>query len=117
MESLGIGPKTLEALRKLRDQSQSLGAARPILTPARPMQEPPPSAEEQAAIIGEVRGYALAYSRQLPDFICTQVTRRFAAPRPVARYPGKRDRRPFLDVARYVDHPPQPTSTRRKSRS
>src|ERR1017187_9062953 len=75
MESFGIGPRTLAALRRLRDQSQTLAAAKPIQPPAPPRQAAPPSSEEQAAIIDEVRAYALDYSKSLPDFICTQVTR------------------------------------------
>jgi hypothetical protein len=40
---------------------------------------PPPSAAEQAALIGQVREAVLAYDKSLPDFICTQVTRRSTA--------------------------------------
>jgi hypothetical protein len=95
MESLGIGPRTLAALRRLRDQSQTLPAAKPIEPPAKPRQAPPPSSEEQAAIIDEVRAYALDYSKSLPDFICTQVTRRFLAPPPGTRFGGSADSEPF----------------------
>ena len=38
--------------------------------------------------------YALNYSKTLPDFICTQVTRRFAAPLPGTRYGGRADAPP-----------------------
>src|ERR1017187_8846118 len=94
MESLGIGQRTLAALRRLRDQSQTLAAAKPIEPPAPPRQAPPPSSEEQAAIIDEGRAYALDYSKSLPDFICTQVTRRYAAPPPGTRYGGNADSEP-----------------------
>jgi hypothetical protein len=94
MQSLGIGPKTLAALRRLGEQSQSLPAAKPIEPPSAPAQAPPPSSEEQAAIIDAVRAYALAYSQSLPDFICTEVQRRFAAPRPGTRYGGREDSEP-----------------------
>jgi hypothetical protein len=94
MQGLGIGPRTLAALRKLRDQSQTLPAAKPIEPPAPPRQAPPPSSEEQAAIIDEVRSYALDYSQNLPDFICTQVTRRYYAPPPGTRYGGPADHEP-----------------------
>ena len=77
LQSLGIGPKTLAALRGLRDQSQDLAAAPPAVPEPQPKPAPPPSEEEQDAIIAEVRDYALNYSRNLPDFICTQVTRRY----------------------------------------
>ena len=88
MQSSGIGAKTLQALQALRDRTKDLMAAKPIAPEARPAPIPPPSSEEQAAIISDVREYALNYSKNLPDFICTQVTRRYAAPRPGTRWGG-----------------------------
>ena len=88
MQSQGLGPKTLQALQALRDRTKDLTAAKPIAPPARPTPDPPPSSEEQAAIISDVREYALGYSKNLPDFICTQVTRRYAAPMPGTRWGG-----------------------------
>ena len=41
---------------------------------------PPPSSAEQAAVLNELREYALNYSRTLPDFICLEVTDRSPAP-------------------------------------
>jgi hypothetical protein len=98
LQGLGIGPKTLEALQRLRDQSKTLAAAKPIEPPGPPPQAPPPSSLEQAAIMDEVRKYALSYSRQLPDFICTQVTRRFAAPAPGTRGGGRADSEPSFQL-------------------
>jgi hypothetical protein len=86
--TLALGPKTLEALHDLRDRTQTLAAAKPIVPEAKPVPIPPPDSEEQAAIISQARDYALNYSKQLPDFICTQVTRRYAAPRPGTKYGG-----------------------------
>jgi hypothetical protein len=88
MQGSGIGPKTLQALEALRDRTKDLMAAKPIAPQAPPAPIPPPSAEEQAAIITDVREYALNYSKNLPDFICTQVTRRYAAPMPGTRWGG-----------------------------
>jgi hypothetical protein len=88
LQSQGIGAKTLQALQALRDRTKDLMAAKPIAPEARPTPIPPPSSEEQAAIITDVREYALNYSKNLPDFICTQVTRRFAAPMPGTRWGG-----------------------------
>ena len=85
---LKIGPLTLARLKTLRDQSQGLTAARPVAAPLPPKPIPPPSSEEQAALLDEVREYAMNYSRNLPDYICTQVTTRFAAPLPGTRYGG-----------------------------
>ena len=89
-----LGPKTLAALEKLRDETASLGAAAPIVEAPKPRPIPPPSSVEQAAILDEVREYALNYSRTLPDFICTQVTRRFNAPAPGTKYGGPADADP-----------------------
>jgi hypothetical protein len=94
MQSYGIGAKTLQALQALRDRTKDLMAAKPIAPEARPAPIPPPSSEEQAAIITDVREYALNYSKNLPDFICTQVTRRYAAPRPGTRWGGSASSEP-----------------------
>ena len=88
LQSQGIGAKTLQALQALRDRTKDLMAAKPIVPQAPPTPIPPPSSEEQAAIISDVREYALNYSNNLPDFICTQVTRRYAAPMPGTRWGG-----------------------------
>jgi len=90
-----IGPNTLHALQALRDRTQALAAAAPVLPPAAPRPIPPPSSVEQAAIIDDVRDYALNYSRNLPDFICTQVTRRYGAPKPGTRYGGSPGGEPY----------------------
>jgi hypothetical protein len=82
----GIGPKTLNALRVLRDQSQTLGAAKPAAAPPKVQLPPAPNARERAAIIEEVREYALNYSKSLPNFLSTQVVRRYQAVAPGARY-------------------------------
>ena len=86
-----IGPKTLLALHRLAAESVSLPVAAVVAPPPKPRPIPPPSSEEQAAIIDDMREYALNYSNTLPDFICTQVTRRFQAPRPGTKYGGPVD--------------------------
>jgi hypothetical protein len=80
IQGFGAGPKTLDALRALRDQSQALPVAKARAPEVKPSPIPPPSSEEQARILSEVREWALNYTRSLPDFICTQVTRRYADP-------------------------------------
>jgi hypothetical protein len=77
LQAEGAGPKTLEALRDLRDASGKLTPPPPVEAKPEPKQDPPPSPEEQKRIIEEVRDYALNYAKHLPDFICTQVTRRY----------------------------------------
>jgi hypothetical protein len=75
--ALGIGPRTRAALDALRDESKDLASARFVPPPA---PEPPPNSEEQGKIIDEAREYAVNYTKNLPNFLCTQVTRRKAAP-------------------------------------
>ena len=67
LQSLGAGSKTVAALRELGDASASLHTAPP---------PPPPDSVEQEKIIDQARDYALNYTKQLPNFICVQVTRR-----------------------------------------
>jgi hypothetical protein len=75
-----LGSKTMDALHRLRDQSRNLPEAA-ASTVSTGLKAPPiPSAEEQAAILGEVRQYALEYSQKLPDFICYEREQRWAAP-------------------------------------
>jgi hypothetical protein len=78
----GVGPKTMEALNALKEASRGLSAPRLESTvvppPPRPMPEPPLS--EQKRVIEEAREIALNYTKRLPDFICLQVTRRYADP-------------------------------------
>jgi hypothetical protein len=85
IQGFGVGPRALKELLRLRDESRDMAAAKPVEIGLQPAQAPPPSSEEQAAIIAKVREYAIAYSKRLPDFICTEVQRRFAAPRPGMR--------------------------------
>jgi hypothetical protein len=83
----GVGPKTLNALRTLRDQSQNLTAAKAAAPAAPKFQLPPaPNSEEQAKIIDEIREYALNYSKSLPNFLSTQVVRRYQAGAPGSKY-------------------------------
>lgn len=88
LEAMGIGPYTRHALEALRDRSKALTVAEPPAALLPPKEIPPPTSEEQAAILDEVREYALNFSANLPDFICTQVTKRFGAPKPGTKYGG-----------------------------
>jgi len=60
-------------------QAQTVTAA----PPAAP--RTPPTPEEQAAILDQVRQYALDYSRKLPDFVCLELESRYQAPTRAAR--------------------------------
>jgi hypothetical protein len=78
LESEGAGPKALAELMALRDASQALPAPWP--PPPFPY-TPPPSVADQARVLAAARQIALDYNRSLPDFICTEVVRRFAETR------------------------------------
>ncbi len=80
LQGLGAGPHTVAALHNLRDATAQLPAPPKKAPVAAPAPIPPPSPEEQQRVLEEVREYAENYSKRLPDFICTQVTRRFADP-------------------------------------
>jgi hypothetical protein len=82
----GIGPKTRQVLEKLKEASVGLAPPPPVVVEPPPPPEPPPSSEEQAEAIAAVREYALNYSRNLPDFICAQVTKRWIAPSSTGKY-------------------------------
>ena len=84
LHGLGAGPRVTAALRKLSEESANLATAPPPVmfqaAPPPPPGPPPPSSEEQAQILDEIRANAINYSNNLPNFICTQVTRRTADP-------------------------------------
>ncbi|MBY0505327.1 MAG: hypothetical protein K2X03_15545 [Bryobacteraceae bacterium] len=76
----GIGPKTAEALKLLRDATENL--EKPQVLPPKPAAPviPAPPLSEVNRVIDKSREYALAYDKGLPNFICVQVTRRFIDP-------------------------------------
>ena len=79
-QGLGVGPRTLQALKQLQESTVGMSEALPAEIPAGPVQPPPPSEEEQRRIIAEARANALAYTERLPDFVCLQITRRYVDP-------------------------------------
>jgi len=79
----GAGPRTRQELEALSLASKSLPAPPPVVEAPKPAQrppEPPPDSIEQKRIIDAVRDYARNYTKQLPNFICMQVTRRYYDP-------------------------------------
>ncbi len=80
LQGLGAGPKTVEALRALASTATELPKAVPPVEKPAPPPLPAPSAAEQKEVIENARQYALSYAKRLPDFICVQVTRRYADP-------------------------------------
>jgi hypothetical protein len=75
------GPKTVEALKAMRDASASLAPpAKAAPKAAAFVQPPPPPQEKQDEIIAAAREYALNYTKSLPDFVCAQITERYYDP-------------------------------------
>ncbi len=84
-----LGPKTVEALKSLRDASANIKpAAQPeqvepenhaSLEP-KPPAAPPPSDDIQREILGEIRDYAENYTKHLPNFFCVEVTHQYIDP-------------------------------------
>ncbi len=97
LQAQGAGPKVTQALKQLQERSASLkppvkdptyspatapdttapesGPASMTIAPKRVF--PPPSSVRQAEILDAIKQYALNYTQNLPNFICTQVTRRY----------------------------------------
>jgi hypothetical protein len=75
----GVGPRTAEMLQKLVADSASLEPPASASAPKSPALKPP-SPEEQRRLLLDLRDYAKNYTNRLPDFICTQVTRRYVDP-------------------------------------
>jgi hypothetical protein len=80
LQGQGAGPKTVVALKELAEASKELVKPVPVAPKPTPPPIPPPSAAEQKRVLDEVRSYAKNYTKRLPDFICTQVTRRYYDP-------------------------------------
>ena len=80
LQRSGAGPKTVAALEKLKEQSASLPAAAPAAPAPAVVSIPPPEPAEQRRVLEEVRENALNYTKNLPNYICTQVTRRHVDP-------------------------------------
>jgi hypothetical protein len=75
MQALGAGRLTMAALRDLARESASLAAPAAPARKAAPPVYTLPDAAEQSRVIEAIRDYALNYTQNLPNFICTQVTR------------------------------------------
>jgi hypothetical protein len=76
LQSEGAGPETVAQLLLLRDRSRMLPR------PDKPaIAEPPaPSPAEQVRIWNEAHENSLSYTGSLPDFICSEVVRRYVDP-------------------------------------
>jgi len=74
LESLGAGPKTLEEMDRLRDESAAEKHA--DITGEFPAPEKPSVADQHTILLAAAR-YALTYTDSMPDFLCEQTVRRY----------------------------------------
>ena len=77
LQGMGAGPQTVAALRSLISTTAALPAPPPAAPKPIIVGPPPPDSVQQAAILARITENAMNYSRNLPDFICMQVTRRY----------------------------------------
>jgi len=80
LQGQGAGPRTVAALKELMTVTANLATAPPPEPPTAIATIPPPNSIEQKKILGEITEKALEYNQSLPNFLCTQVTRRHADP-------------------------------------
>ena len=80
LQTAGAGPRTVAALKELTDATAKLAPPPPVAPKAAPAVIPAPTDKEQKQILAELRDYALNYTKSLPNFICTQITRRHVDP-------------------------------------
>ncbi len=100
LEAQGAGPKTVQALQELRDETATLkpptrdATSSPATAPdntltaapataslsAKAPPIPPPDSVTQQKILSLMKEYALQYTENLPNFICTEATRRYIDP-------------------------------------
>jgi hypothetical protein len=100
LQAQGAGPKTVEALQALRDETASMkppthdvtsspatapdqaiptGPATATLSVKAPP-IPPPDSVRQQQIRDAMTQYAMNYTQNLPNFVCVQVTRQYVDP-------------------------------------
>jgi hypothetical protein len=77
LQGEGLGPRAVQALKELAATTGSLPAPPPPAPKPVYVPIPPPSDEEQQRVLAEVTDYARNYVQKLPDFICSQATRKF----------------------------------------
>ena len=77
----GAGPRTVAVLKGMIASTSKLAVAAPEVEAPKPPTIPPPPYDEEQEVIKDMTDYALNYTARLPDFVCTQVTRRSVDPR------------------------------------
>ncbi len=100
LEAQGAKPKTVAALQELRDEAAALkppthdatyspgtvpdsaatGDTPTVRLNTRAAEIPPPDSVRQQQILGLIKDYALGYTKNLPNFLCVEVIRRYVDP-------------------------------------
>ena len=100
LQAQGAQPKTVAALQELRDEAAALkppshdatyspatvpdntgtGGEATIRLNSRAAPIPPPDSVRQQQILSQIKEYALNYTKNLPNFICVEVIRRYVDP-------------------------------------
>jgi hypothetical protein len=80
LEGMGAGPKTIAALKQLETASASLAPPPPPAPKPAIVVLPAPDPLEQKRVLAEITEAAQSYVQSLPNFICTQITRRHIDP-------------------------------------
>lgn len=106
LQAQGAQPKTVAALQELRDQAATLkppshdstyspstvpdnpgtGGEATIRLNSRAAPIPPPDSVRQEQILSQIKEYALNYTKNLPNFLCVEVIRRYVDPMSSERY-------------------------------
>jgi len=86
LQSAGAGPRTVAALKKLSSATAALPAAPPPAPKQVAVTLSRPSGSEQKQILEQLAEHARSYTKNLPNFICTQVTRRHVDPTGAENY-------------------------------
>ncbi len=100
LQGMGVGPRTMQALRVLSTSSKSMAVAPPPVVMARPV-IPPPEPEELKRILNEIIDNARTYSKTLPDYLCVEVTRKHFDPSGTENW---RQLATVQEQVSYVDH-------------
>ncbi len=100
LEAQKAGPKTVQALQELRDQTAALkppthdATYSPATAPDNTLNAgpatitlaskappiPPPNSVRQKEILDRIKQYAMTYTQNLPNFICVEATRQYIDP-------------------------------------
>ncbi len=74
LQSEGAGPRSVDALERLRDMTYGLGGGRTMKLFDAP---PPPPIQEQGRLIDQAQDFVAAQAASLPNFVCTEAVRRY----------------------------------------